>query len=246
MNKSNINAGLAGDLEQGPIRDGRGERPVGPLVEPRVASLPTPVRLAGHFGAVEKLDPDRHAAALWQAIRGHPELWTYMFHGPFVEEREFARWLEERALLEDPFYFAILDRSGRALGLAALMSIRPDMQVIEIGHILLSPLLQCSALATEAQYLFARHAFETLRYRRYEWKCDALNARSRRAALRLGFCFEGVFRKHMIIKGRSRDTAWFAMIEDDWPARRAIFERWLAPENFDADGRQKSRLGQQP
>jgi RimJ/RimL family protein N-acetyltransferase len=124
------------------------------------------------------------------------------------------------------------------------MSIRPEMRVVEVGNILLGPSLQRTALATEAQYLLARYAFEVLRYRRYEWKCDALNAASRRAALRFGFSFEGIFRDHMIIKGRSRDTAWFAMLEGEWPARKAAFERWLAPVNFAADGTQKKKLGE--
>jgi RimJ/RimL family protein N-acetyltransferase len=122
------------------------------------------------------------------------------------------------------------------------MSIRPDMRAVEVGHILLSPLLQRTPLATEAQYLLARYTFESLRYRRYEWKCDALNAASRQAALRFGFSFEGVFRDHMIVKGRSRDTAWFAMLESEWPARKAAFEQWLAPENFSADGTQRRKL----
>jgi RimJ/RimL family protein N-acetyltransferase len=147
-----------------------------------------------------------------------------------------------RATLQDPCYFTILDASDHPLGLAALMSMRPDMRVIEIGHIVLSPTLQRSALATVAQYLIARHVFETLGYRRYEWKCDALNAPSRRAALRLGFTFEGIFRRHMIIKGRSRDTAWFAMLDADWPACKRAFEQWLDPENFDGSGRQKVPL----
>jgi RimJ/RimL family protein N-acetyltransferase len=165
-----------------------------------------------------------------------------MFYGPFADRAAFAAWLGGRQALGDPFYYAIMDRSGHARGLAALMSIRPDMRVIEIGHIMLAPALQRSALATEAQFLLARYVFETLGYRRYEWKCDALNGRSRRAALRLGFAFEGIFRNHMIVKGRSRDTAWFAMTDADWPARKAAFERWLAPDNFDAEGRQRVSL----
>jgi RimJ/RimL family protein N-acetyltransferase len=165
-----------------------------------------------------------------------------MSYGPFAEKSAFATWLGEREKLADPFYFAIVDAAGRALGLATLMSIRPDMRVIEVGHIMLGPSLQRSPLATEAQFLLARYCFEMLGYRRYEWKCDALNAASRRAALRLGFVFEGVFRNHMIVKGRNRDTAWFAMTDADWPARRAAFERWLATANFDDEGRQKLRL----
>src|SRR5258708_17504754 len=124
------------------------------------------------------------------------------------------------------------------------MTVRPEMRVIEVGHILYSPALQRTALATEAQYLLARYVFETLGYRRYEWKCNTLNQPSYRAALRYGFTFEGVFRQHMIVKGRSRDTAWFSILDREWPARKVAFERWLAPENFDATGRQKVKLEQ--
>jgi RimJ/RimL family protein N-acetyltransferase len=152
-------------------------------------------------------------------------------------------WLTSRVELVDPYYYAVVEPSGRAVGLATLMSIRPDMRVVEVGNILLGPSLQRTVLATEAQYLLARYAFEVLRYRRYEWKCDALNAASRGAALRFGFSFEGIFHDHMIVKGRSRDTAWFAMLESEWPLRKASFERWLAPENFADDGRQKKKLG---
>ncbi|HEY0568165.1 MAG TPA: GNAT family protein, partial [Xanthobacteraceae bacterium] len=141
-----------------------------------------------------------------------------------------------------PFYYAVVDRSRRAVGLETLVAIRPDMRAVEVGHIVLGPALQRTPLATEAQYLLARYVFETLGYRRYEWKCNTLNAASYRAALRFGFVFEGIFRNHMISKGRSRDSAWFAMIDTDWPARKAAFERWLAPENFDAAGRQRTSL----
>jgi len=134
--------------------------------------------------------------------------------------------------------------SGRALGIVTLKEIRPAMRVIEIGHLVYSPALQRTPLATEAQYLLARYVFETLGYRRYEWNCDALNAASRRAALRLGFTFEGIFRQHRIAKGRNRDTAWYSMLDSEWPARKAAFERWLAPDNFDADGRQWTRLNE--
>ena len=138
----------------------------------------------------------------------------------------------------------MVDTSGRALGLITLVNIQPAMRSVEVAHILYSPALQRTALATEAQYLLARYAFETLGYRRYEWKCNALNKSSYRAAQRFGFTFEGVFRQHMIVKGRSRDTAWFSMLDGEWPARKTAFERWLAPDNFDADGRQKMRLEQ--
>src|SRR3984893_10115551 len=218
-------------------------QPVGVLVDPRSARRPEAVTLTGRYGNVERLDPSSHAAGLWDAVRGHDKIWTYMAYGPFEEEGGFSDWLASRVALTDPYYYAIVEPSGRAIGLATLMSIRPDMRVVEVGNVLLGPALQRTALATEAQYLLARYAFETLGYRRYEWKCDALNAASRRAALRLGPSFEGIFRDHIIIKGRSRDTAWFAMLEAEWPARKAAFLGWLAPENFDADGMQRGRLG---
>jgi RimJ/RimL family protein N-acetyltransferase len=217
-------------------------RPIGPEVDPRPAKRPEAVVLEGRFGRVEKLDAARHGAALWQAVRGHDALWTYMFYGPFADETEFAAWLEQRAALNDPFSYAIVDARGEAQGIAALLEIRPAMRVIEVGHIVYGPGLQRTPLGTEAQYLLARYVFEELRYRRYEWKCNALNAASRRAALRYGFGFEGIFRNHMIVKGRSRDTAWYGMIDAEWPARRQAFEEWLAPENFDDRGRQRQTL----
>jgi RimJ/RimL family protein N-acetyltransferase len=219
-------------------------QPVGREIDARPAEWPGAVTLSGRYGAVERLQPAKHGASLWEAVRGHDRLWTYMAYGSFADEDAFANWLATREALADPYYYAVVAPTGRAVGLATLMSIRPDMRVVEVGHILLSPALQRTPLATEAQYLLARYAFETLRYRRYEWKCDALNAASRRAALRFGFSFEGVFRDHMIVKGRSRDTAWFAMLESEWPARKAAFEKWLVPENFAADGTQKKKLGE--
>jgi RimJ/RimL family protein N-acetyltransferase len=216
--------------------------PIGPIVDATPAHRPEAVTLKGRFGSVERLVAARHGDALWDEIRGDDGLWTYMFSGPFGDRGAFSAWLAAQEPLADPFYFAILDPSGRALGVASLMSIRPEMRVIEVGNILLGRGLQRTPLATEAQYLLARHAFEALRCRRYEWKCNALNAPSRRAALRFGFAFEGIFRSHMIVKGRNRDTAWFAMTDADWPALKAAFERWLDPANFDAQGRQKRSL----
>jgi RimJ/RimL family protein N-acetyltransferase len=170
-------------------------------------------------------------------------LWTYMFDGPFEDRTAFAEALKKREASDDPLFFAILDAaSSRAVGIASYMRIEPAHRVIEIGGIVFSPALQRKPGATEAMYLMARHVFEDLGYRRYEWKCDALNAPSRRAALRLGFTFEGIFREHMIIKGRSRDTAWFAMLDSEWPERKAAYERWLAPGNFDSHGKQKQSL----
>jgi RimJ/RimL family protein N-acetyltransferase len=216
--------------------------PLGPLVDATPARRPGAVSLAGRFGSVERLDAARHGESLWEALSGHDRLWTYMSYGPLADRAAFLGWLADRQALEDPFYYAVVDRSRRAVGLETLVAIRPDMRAVEVGHIVLGPALQRTPLATEAQYLLARYVFETLGYRRYEWKCNTLNAASYRAALRFGFVFEGVFRNHMISKGRSRDSAWFAMIDTDWPARKAAFERWLAPENFDAAGRQRSSL----
>ena len=222
--------------------DPRTGQPVGFAVNATPARPPQPVRLVGRHGAVERLDPERHRGGLWEAVQGHPQIFTYMAFGPFAGLAAFSAWLVSREQSSDPYFYAVVEPSGHAVGLAALMSVRPDMRVVEVGNILLSPGLQRTALATEAQYLLARYAFETLGYRRYEWKCDALNAASRRAALRFGFRYEGIFRDHMIIKGRSRDTAWFAMLAAEWPERKAAFERWLAPENFDAEGKQRERL----
>jgi RimJ/RimL family protein N-acetyltransferase len=216
-------------------------QPVGPPVEGGPAARPGPVTLQGRYGRVERL-AEAHAASLWAAVRGADAIWTYIADsGPFADAAGFDKWLARRIAAEDPYAYAILDAQERVVGTAALMSIRPAMRVIEVGSIVYAPALQRTPLGTEAQYLLARYAFETLGYRRYEWKCDALNAASRRAAVRYGFVYEGIFRKHMIVNGRSRDTAWYAIVEDDWPARKAAFERWLAPENF-ADGRQIESL----
>jgi len=216
-------------------------RPVGLPVDTSAALLPGAVTLKGRFGHIEKLDA-RHGRDLWQAVKGHDALWPYMGYGPFAAESEFLDWVVQRAALADPYAFAIADAAGRAVGIATLMEIRPAMRVIEVGHIVYSPALQRTPLATEAQYVLARHVFETLGYRRYEWKCNALNAPSRRAAERFGFTYEGTFRQHTIVKGRNRDTAWFSMLDSEWPALKAAFERWLDPDNFDAAGKQKRRL----
>ncbi|MGA8613001.1 MAG: GNAT family protein [Xanthobacteraceae bacterium] len=217
-------------------------RPVGSPVDPTPAPRPGPVKLAGRYGSVVRLDARRDAGSLWPALCGVDGVWTYISYGPFAAESQFCDWLAERETLTDPYSYAVLDRDSRAVGIATLMSIRLDMRVIEVGNILYSPALQRTLLGTETQYLLARYVFETLGYRRYEWKCDALNAPSRRAAVRYGFIFEGLFRQHMIIKARNRDTAWFSMVDGEWPQRKANFERWLAPENFDSEGRQKISL----
>lgn len=208
----------------------------------RPRERPGNVTLEGAYGRVAKLDPRKHAADLWAAFEGHPAIWDYMQGGPFESAQAFDDWLRGRAALDDPFFYAILDKSGRALGIAALMRIVPDMGVIEVGNIAYSPKLQRTPLGTEAQCVLASYAFDRLHYRRYEWKCDALNLASRRAAARYGFTFEGIFRQHMVVKGKNRDTAWFSITDAEWPERKSAFERWLAPSNFDEAGRQKSRL----
>jgi RimJ/RimL family protein N-acetyltransferase len=217
-------------------------QPIGLAVDATPAQRPGEVVLRGRYGHLEKLRAD-HAEALWSVFEGHDEVWTYISaDGPFASLAEFAPFIARRAAASDPYAYAILDSAGRALGYLTLMEIRPQMRVIEVGHVLYSPALQKTPLGTEAQYLLARYAFETLGYRRYEWKCNALNAPSKRAALRYGFVFEGVLRAQLIAKGRNRDNAWFSMLEDEWPARKAAFERWLDPENFDAQGKQRVSL----
>jgi RimJ/RimL family protein N-acetyltransferase len=219
-------------------------QPVGLPVDTRPAQWPGPVTLEGRYGRVEKLDMP-HAEDLWNAVKGHDAIWTYMSsYGPFESREQFLAWVPTRVALEDPYSYAIIDKAGRAIGIATLMEIRPAMRSVEVGHIVYSPALQRTPLGTEAQYLLARYAFETLGYRRYEWKCNSLNAPSRRAALRYGFVFEGILRQNIIAKGRNRDTAYYSMLESEWPACKAAFERWLSPDNFDASGRQKTRLGE--
>lgn len=215
--------------------------PVGPPVDDKPSPRPSDVTLAGRFGRVERL-AQTHAASLWEAVKGHDEIWAYMSTGPHANAGAFSEWVATRVASNDPYFYAVVDGNGRVCGMSALMEIRPAMRVIEVGHILYAPTLQRTPLATEAQYLLARYAIETLGYRRYEWKCNALNAPSRRAALRFGFSFEGILRQHMIVKGRSRDTAYYSMLDSEWPARKKAFERWLAPQNFDAAGQQKQRL----
>ena len=219
------------------------ELPVGPAVDSAPALFPGSVTLRGRYGTVARLSAARHRAALWTVMRGHDAIWTYLPPGPFAEQAEFDAYIAECEQNTERIFYTVVDAAGRAVGILSLMEIRPAMRVIEVGNIVYSPALQRTPLATEAQYLIARYAFETLGYRRYEWKCNALNAASKRAAERFGFTTEGLFRQHMIVKGRSRDTAWFSILDSEWPARKAAFERWLAPENFDRDGRQKTKLG---
>lgn len=191
--------------------------------------------MQGQWAELVPLSAD-HAPALWRAIEGRPELWTYMGGGPFGSEAEFADWIASVAPGADPQFWSIRPCGGDWQGMASFMRITPKDGVIEVGHILFAPALQGTPAATEAMALMMARAFE-LGYRRYEWKCNALNLPSRRAAQRLGFSYEGVFRQHMVIKGRNRDTAWFSITDAEWPALKAAYDRWLAPANFQ-DGRQ--------
>lgn len=205
--------------------------------------LPQHAPLRGHTVTLEPLDARRHAAALWQAVQGHDSLWDYLADGPYATEADFTAALARKQADPDFVFFAIVPTAlGLAAGYASYLRIEPAHGVIEVGNILLSPALQRTTAATEAMYLMARHVFDDLGYRRYEWKCNAGNAPSRRAALRYGFTFEGIFRQHMVVKDRNRDTAWFAMLHHEWPARKASFEAWLAPSNFDNQGRQRKDL----
>jgi RimJ/RimL family protein N-acetyltransferase len=223
-------------------------QPIGPLVDSHPGRRPKRVTLKGRLVTLAPLDADAHAEALFEGSNGdaaRDRVWTYLSDGPYRSLDEFRANIEDKARSADPLYFAVIDnRSGRAVGYQTLMRIDAPNRVIEVGNVMYTPAMQRTAGATEAQYLFARHVFDELGYRRYEWKCDALNAPSRRAAERFGFGFEGIFRQHRIVKGRNRDTAWFAMLDSEWPARKAAFERWLEPDNFDDEGRQKARLSE--
>ncbi|MEQ8667001.1 MAG: GNAT family protein [Rhodospirillales bacterium] len=201
--------------------------------------------IAGRWCDIEPIDADAHAQELYDAVMHDADgaNWTYLPYGPFATFAAYDEWLRATCLGGDPMFHTIRDRqTGKAVGIASLMRIDPANGVIEVGHIHYSPLLQRTPAGTEAMYLLMRRVFDELGYRRYEWKCNNMNAASKRAAERLGFVFEGVFRQHIVTKGRNRDTAWFAIIDRDWPAVRAAFEAWLDPENFDEDGRQRTKL----
>jgi RimJ/RimL family protein N-acetyltransferase len=209
------------------------------------ALAPQRVILHGRLVDIVPLDAAAHARALYRATHGdgREDLWRYLSTGPFASREEFDDFLRHAAAQHDPLFFAIVEKNtNEAVGLASYLRITPAHRVIEVGHLLFGPALQKTAAATEAMYLMAKHAFEKLGYRRYEWKCNALNAASRDAALRLGFTFEGIFRQHMIVKGRNRDTAWFSMLDSEWPSRKAAFEKWLDPSNFDRSGQQVRSL----
>jgi RimJ/RimL family protein N-acetyltransferase len=231
--------------EPTPVHRNAFGQPVGPAL-PGWTPRPRPPRtpLQGRCCRLEPLDADRHAAALHAAYAADADgrNWTYLPYGPFASADAYAAFVRSVQAGDDPLFHAILDAAGRPVGVASFLRIDPGHGSIEVGHLSYSPALQRTPAATEAMFLMLRRAFDELGYRRTEWKCDSLNAPSRRAALRLGFRFEGVFRQAMVVKGRSRDTAWYSILDSEWPALRSAFERWLEPANFDAQGRQRATL----
>ncbi|KQP21679.1 GNAT family N-acetyltransferase [Pseudorhodoferax sp. Leaf267] len=221
-------------------------QPVGPALPGWTArARPRHTTLTGRFCRLEPLDAARHAADLHDAYvqAGDARDWTYMAVGPFADLDSYRRHAEAAAASTDPLHFAVVDaQTGHAIGTLALMRIDPAHGVVEVGHVMFSPALKQTPISTEAQFLLMQYVFDHLGYRRYEWKCDSLNAPSRKTAARLGFQFEGVFRQAVVYKGRSRDTAWFSIVDGDWPAVRAAFVQWLAPDNFDMHGAQRRTL----
>lgn len=203
--------------------------------------------MIGRYCRVERVSAERHAADLFAAYSTAPDagLWTYLSAGPFADAAQYETYLRDAETKRDPLHHAIIDSAtGKAVGTAALMRIDPANGVVEVGSIAYSPHLQRTRAGTEAIFLFMRRVFDELGYRRFEWKCDSLNAPSRRAAERYGFQYEGTFRQAIVYKGRSRDTAWYSIIDRDWPMLRRAFEQWLAPENFAGDGRQRRSLAE--
>lgn len=207
--------------------------------------LPPRTPMPGRACDVVPLDPDRHAPELHDANSENKDgsNFTYLTAGPFASPSDYRKWIDETCLGADPLFHAVIDKkSGKAVGVASYLRIDAKMGVIEVGHINFSPRLQHTVASTEAMFLMMRRVFDELGYRRYEWKCDSLNEPSRRAALRLGFTYEGIFRQAIMYRGRNRDTAWFSITDKEWPALKRAYEAWLAPENFDGAGKQKEKL----
>ncbi|MGN6031805.1 MAG: GNAT family N-acetyltransferase [Thermomicrobiales bacterium] len=209
--------------------------------------FPPRTPMTGERTRLEPVSVARHGDALWDAVAesDDPDQWTWLPYGPFTDRDAFLMWLADREASADPQFHAIVDGgTGRAMGMCSFMRIDAANGVLEIGHIWFSPAIQRSTMATEAIFFLMRRTFDELGYRRLEWKCDNANVRSKRAAARFGFTPEGVFRKHLVTKGRNRDTAWFSLLDDEWPMNRAVFTAWLAPENFTEDGAQIRSLGE--
>jgi RimJ/RimL family protein N-acetyltransferase len=222
-------------------------QPIGfPLPGWTARPRPPKSAMTGVHCRLEPLEPARHAQALFEAhgLDRDGRNWTYLPVGPFADFAAYRIWATAVAVSEDPLFFTIIEAaSDRPVGVASYLRIDPGIGSIEVGNIHYSPLIQRTPIATEAMFLMMRRVFEELGYRRYEWKCDALNAPSRRAALRYGFRYEGLFRQATIYKGRNRDTTWFAMLDREWPYLKRAYEQWLSPDNFTADGQQKTALG---
>jgi RimJ/RimL family protein N-acetyltransferase len=220
--------------------------PVGDPIDFTSALRPAREPLRGAHVLVAPLDAGRDTEALYGASHpphGDPSIWTHLFDGPYENVEQMGQALIAAEASQDPLFFTLAPLPAeRPEGVASYLRITPEFGVIEIGNIWFGSAMQRTTAATEAIYLLARHALDDLGYRRLEWKCNALNAASRRAAERFGFTFEGIFRKHMVIKGRNRDTAWYSIVDDEWPGIRSGFERWLAPENFEPSGAQRRRL----
>jgi RimJ/RimL family protein N-acetyltransferase len=212
------------------------------MTAPSPARLPARVTLDGYYARLEPLGP-QHTADLYRAAAGQEQRFAYLFESAPGSQNAMAEWVAHVSGKDDPLYFAVIDKaSGRAEGRQSLMRITSEHGVIEIGGIYWGPNISRTRVTTEALFLHARYAFDDLGYRRFEWKCNDLNEPSKSAARRFGFTFEGVFRQHMIIKGQNRDTAWFSMLDGEWPRIEAEYERWLDPGNFAADGTQKTKL----
>lgn len=223
-----------------------------PIAEPVSGEFPRPMPprtpMQGRYCSVVPLDIDAHCEPLFQAYAEDREdrIWTYLPYGPFENAGAYRDWMQATCCDDETIFYTILDSDGAPVGLAAYLRMKPEYGVIEIGHINYAPRLQRSAAATEAQFLFMCRAFDELGYRRYEWKSDTMNKASLRAGQRLGFLYEGTFRQAQITKGRNRDTAWYSILDHEWPDIRARFQDWLRPDNFNADGSQKTALKLRP
>jgi RimJ/RimL family protein N-acetyltransferase len=222
------------------------EQPLGEPIDFTGAATPARIEHRGRYTVLRPLRVEEDAPLLYAASHaptGDPTVWTYLYEGPFPDLETYRATLEQQAAGDDPLFFAVTRaEDGKPLGVASYLAIVPDHGTIEVGHIWFGPELKRTPAATEAIYLLARHAFDDLGYRRFEWKCNALNAPSRSAATRFGFDFEGIFRNHRVVKGRNRDTAWFAITDARWPALRTAFEAWLDPANFEQSGAQRTSL----
>jgi RimJ/RimL family protein N-acetyltransferase len=221
-------------------------QPIGfPLADWQTCDHPRGTIMPGKLCRLEPVDVEKHARDLFTAFSQDQDRrnWTYLPYGPFATEDELRNWMLSACLGDDPCFFSVIDLvTGKAVGVASYLRIVPGVGVIEVGHIHFSPLMQGRPISTEAMYLMMRQVFDVWGYRRYEWKCDALNRPSCTAALRLGFMFEGIFRQATLYKQRNRDTAWYSILDREWPTAKAVFENWLEADNFAADGGQKTSL----